>query len=301
MGQSAHNATATAVANTTNTASWWVRWRGEMTNIAFVSPAFVFLAILFVYPVASFLLRGVFDPGFTLEHYARVFMTSAYREVVWYTIKISGITTIVCLLMAYPMAMVMANASTRIRYVLFVFVLIPFWTNVLARMYGWMVLLGRNGVINQFLQGIGLTDEPVSLMFNEFGVVVGMAHYMLPFMILPLYSVMSGIGSDLIQAGHTLGAGPVRAFWRIYFPLSLPGVGAGCILVFIISAGFFVTPALLGGPQNTMISQLIEQQANQTFNWAFAAALSGTLLLIGLIFYIGYNRFLSEERWYGSR
>lgn len=272
----------------------------KLVLFGFVVPVLLLLIGLFIYPVAAFLAQSLFDPGFTLKHYERIFSSPVYLRVLWVTVETSGLTTIGCLLFGYPVAYLLANSSSGVRKLLLPFILIPFWTNILVRLYAWLILLGHGGVINQWLQGIGLIDHPLPMLFNQFGVLVGMIHYMLPFMILPLYSVMSGIPTNLVPAANTLGAGPYRAFLRIYLPLSLPGVGAGSILVFIISSGFFVTPALLGGPQNTMISQLIEEQVAETFNWGFASALSALLLVVGLVFYIGYSKFISPERIYGK-
>lgn len=271
-----------------------------LVSAGFMIPVLVLLAVLFFYPIVVFLKQSLFDPDLTWSNYLEIFRVPVYLRVLWVTIETSGLTTVICLVLGYPVAYLLSTTTVRRRNALFAVVLIPFWTNILVRLYGWMILLGRAGVINELLQQTHVTSHPEQMLFNEFGVLVGMVQYMLPFMILALYSVMSSIPDDVLQAANTLGAGPYRTFCRVYFPLSLPGIGAGCILVFIISSGFFVTPALLGGPQNTMISQLIQQAVSQTFQWGFAAALSVVLLAIGLLFYIAYEQFISTEKIYGA-
>jgi putative spermidine/putrescine transport system permease protein len=170
-------------------------------------------------------------------------------------------------------------------------VILPFFTAILVRTYAWMVILGRNGIINQLLIYWGIVSEPLKLMHNLFGVYVGMVQILLPFMILPLCSVMLGIDRRLMNAAESLGANPLRVFWHIFLPLSLPGVGGGCLLVFIIALGFFITPRLLGGVSDVMISSYIETQVNQLLKWGFASAMAVVLLMITLLIFPIYNRF----------
>jgi putative spermidine/putrescine transport system permease protein len=157
-------------------------------------------------------------------------------------------------------------------------VLVPFWSSILVRTFAWLVLLQRRGLVNQALQGLGLTDAPLTLVHNRVGVLIGMAHILLPFMVLPLYSVMTRIDTSLMGAAATLGASPARGFWRVYLPLSRPGVINGTVLVFILGLGYFITPALLGGPQDTMIAQLIQSQVADFGAWGMAGALAVVLL-----------------------
>lgn len=263
-----------------------------------VLPCLLFLAVFFFIPIASFLSRSVLDPSFTLEHFAKAFARPVYMSVLLKTLNLSLITTVVSLALGYPVAFVLAHLQGRMKTVLLVFIVIPFWTNILVRMFAWMALLGSNGVINSNLQALGVIDQPLPLLYNFFSVVIGMTHYMLPFMILPCYATMEAIPKNLTNAAANLGAGPFTAFRRVFLPLSLPGAGAGCLLVFILSLGFYITPALMGGPQDTMFAQLIEIQINKTLDWGFAAALSTILVVITMVLYFAYNWILNVDRIY---
>jgi ABC-type spermidine/putrescine transport system permease subunit I len=181
-----------------------------------------------------------------------------------------------------------------------ILVLIPLWTSVLVRTYAWMVLLGREGLLNKLLLYFQLVSQPLSLLYTSKAVVLGMVQILLPFMILPLFSVMKGIDRNLLRASHSLGAGPAQTFLRVYFPLSLPGVVAGFILVFILALGFFITPALLGGRKDIMISMLIETQVRELLNWGFAAALSLVLLLTTFFILAIFHRFVGLEKLTGG-
>jgi ABC-type spermidine/putrescine transport system permease subunit I len=251
--------------------------------------------------MASFLAQSIFDPNFTLEHFSKAVTRPVYRSILWKTLRISAYTTFWCLAIGYPIAFVMAHARGKIKLVILALVLIPFWTSVLVRMFAWMALLGRDGFFNRTMLGMGIIDTPVPMLFNQFAVLVGMVHFMLPYMILPVYAVMTGIPRHLLDAAANLGAPPAKVFWRVYFPLSLPGVGAGGLLVFIISLGFYVTPALLGGAKDVMLAQIIEQQISETLNWGFASALSSILLAVTIVLFIVYDRLISPEKLYEGR
>ncbi len=275
------------------------RWE-KITVFAFVAPAMVLLLSLFVYPLIVFLLNSVFDPAFTLEHYVKAFTRPVYLRIFRITFEVSIFTTVGTLLIGYPVAYLFANVSDTTRNILLPVVLFPFWTSILVRMYAWMVLLGHNGVINQMLLGGELISSPLPRMFNRFGVLVGMIHFMLPYMILTLYSVMTGIPRELTQAAASLGAPPYKRFFRIYLPLSLPGIAAGCLLVFILAVAFFVTPALLGGLKDTMISQVIQSEIDDALNWGFGAALSTLLMVVTTALYLIYNRVMGVEKIHGG-
>ncbi|MFK5997295.1 MAG: ABC transporter permease [Rhodobacterales bacterium] len=272
----------------------------KLALFGFMVPALALLAVFFLYPMISFLAQSLFDPQFTTEHFDKTFGRPVYMKILWKTLRISAYTTILCFIIGYPVAFMMAHAKGKTKMVIVVFVLIPFWTSVLVRMFAWMALLGRDGVINRALMHLHITDEPISMLFTQFAVLVGMVHYMLPYMILPVFAVMTGIPKNLMDAASNLGASPLRVFTRVYFPLSLPGIGAGGLLVFIISMGFYVTPALLGGPQDVLLAQIIEQQISDTLNWGFAAALSTVLLGVTIVLYFFYDRLISPEKIYGG-
>ena len=247
------------------------------------------------------LLISLFDPHFTLEHYAHFFREPTYFLVLIETFKMAASVTVIALLLGYPVAYLLANAPPRVSSLLMIIVVLPFLTAILVRTYAWMVILGRNGVVNQVLLHLGLISSPVKLMHNIIGVYVGMVQILLPFMILPLYSVMSGINKDYLKAAENLGANPIRVFLHVFLPLSLPGVGGGCLLVFIIGLGFYITPALLGGISDVMISMLIESQVNSLLNWGFASALAVILLVMTLILFYIYNRFFGVDRLMSGR
>lgn len=274
--------------------------REQWVQMNFLVPCLLFLVLFFFVPLAMFLSNAFFDPGFTLEHFEKAFTRPLYMKTLVKTLKLSLTTTIVCVILAYPVAFVITHTSGKVKTAILILVLIPFWTNILVRMFAWLAILGRNGVINSNLIAMGAIDEPISLLYNYFAVVLGMTHYMLPFMILPIYSVMAAIPANLTDAAANLGATPFRAFLRVFLPLSLPGVGAGCLLVFILSLGFFITPALMGGAKDTMFAQIIEIQINQMLNWGFAAALSTILLVLTIILYLIYDRLLGVDRIYGK-
>ena len=272
----------------------------KLALFAFLVPALALLAVFFLYPMVSFLAQSIFDPDFTTEHFDKAFGRPVYLKILWKTLRVSAYTTILCFAIGYPVAFVMAHATGKAKMAIIVFVLIPFWTSVLVRMFAWMALLGRDGVINRALMHVGLTDQPLEMLFTQFAVLVGMVHYMLPYMILPIFAVMTGIPKNLMDAASNLGAPPGKVFWRVYFPLSLPGVGAGGLLVFIISMGFYVTPALLGGAKDVLLAQIIEQQISDTLNWGFAAALSAILLAVTIVLFLFYDRLISPEKIYGG-
>ena len=250
-----------------------------------VYPLVLLLLATFVYPVGQILVLSLFDPAGqpTAANYVRVLAI---------TFEIAGWTTALALLAGYPVAYLLAHASTRSRDTLTLLVLMPFWTSFLVRTFAWMILLGRNGAVNRLLMSLGITDAPLSLIFNFTGVMIGMVHAMMPLGILAMLSVMQRIDTTLVSAARTLGARGGQAFWRIYFPLSLPGAAAGGLLVFITVLGFFITPALLGGRREIMISQVIISVIQELMNWRFAGALSVVLLVAaGIVFYL-YDRLL---------
>jgi ABC-type spermidine/putrescine transport system permease subunit I len=259
-----------------------------------------FVMTFYIYPLVRMLLMSLFDPGFTLEHYHHFFREPAYFLVLIETFKMAASVTVITFLLGYPVAYLLANTPPRTSRLLMIIVVLPFLTAILVRSYAWMVILGRNGVLNQLLLQLNLISSPLKLMHNIIGVYIGMVQILLPFMILPLYSVMSGINRDYLKAAENLGASPVRVFLYVFFPLSLPGVGGGCLLVFIIGLGFYITPALLGGISDVMISMLIESQVNSLLNWGFASALAVVLLVVTLILFYFYNRFFGVDRLVGG-
>jgi putative spermidine/putrescine transport system permease protein len=241
---------------------------------------------LFAYPVAALLLMSITSPEPGLQNFVKLIEAPVYLKALWNTVGISVSVTVTCVLLAYPIAYTMAHAGARLRRLLIFVVLVPFWSSILVRTFAWMVLLQKKGLINKALvEYLGLIETPLTLIYNRVGVVIGMSHILLPFMILPLYSVMTRIDPTLSSAAASLGASPVRNFLRVYLPLSLPGLLAGSLLVFVMGLGYYITPALLGGPGDAMIAQLIEMQVADFGDWGLAGALSVVLLAgTGIVF-----------------
>ncbi|SAL40404.1 binding-protein-dependent transport system inner membrane protein [Caballeronia turbans] len=222
--------------------------------------------------------------------------SSVYRQAFLRTISISASVTLLCLVLGYPVAWLLANLPAQSSNRLMLFVIVPFWTSLLVRTTAWYVLLQPGGVINGLLMGLGLATHPVPLIFNRTGVLIGMTHVLLPYMILAIYSVMKGVSPVYVRAAQSLGAHPFTAFVRVYIPQTLPGVGAGCFLVFVLALGYYITPALLGGAGDEMISQLIALQTNTQLNWGLAGALSAYLVIFTAIFYFLFNRIVGIDR-----
>ncbi len=243
-------------------------------------------------PLTGFFLLGALD----LKQSASGDIQSVGAEraifvkVLGRTLWIGFWVTVLCLALGYPVAYLLATASSRVANLLMILVLLPFWTSLLVRTTAWVVLLQKDGPVNGLLHGIGLIDEPLRLIFNRVGVYVAITHVLLPFMILPLYSVMKGIGPTTMRAAVSLGAHPFLAFARVYLPQTVPGITAGTLLVFISALGYYVTPALIGGADDQMLSTFIAFYTNETTNWGMAGALGGILLVITALLYTVYGR-----------
>jgi putative spermidine/putrescine transport system permease protein len=224
--------------------------------------------------------------------------SAVYVDVIARTFYISLAVTLICLVLGYPLAYLISAQPPQRAGLLLIMVLLPFWTSLLVRTTAWVVLLQGEGVVNTFLRWLGVIDKehPLALIHNRVGVLIAMTHILLPFMILPIYSVMKSIPPSYMRAASSLGASPVRAFLRVYVPLSMPGVSAGCLLVFILALGYYITPALVGGPHDQMLSYFIAYFANQVTNWGMAAALSAILLGLVLILYAVYSRLVGLDR-----
>ena len=218
-----------------------------------------------------------------------------YVQLYLKTLRLAAVITLLTLLLGYPLAAVLARAPARTSNLLLVLVLVPFWTSLLVRTTAWIALLQTNGVINSLLLGAGITGEPLEMLYTEFATILAMTHILLPMMILPLYSVMKGIDPSYVRAALSLGSRPVAAFFKVYLPMSLPGVSAGVLLVFIISVGYYITPALVGGTDGQMISNLIAFHMQQSNNWELAAALGTLLLVVVVVLYWLYDRLVGTD------
>lgn len=219
-----------------------------------------------------------------------------YRTILWRTFWISAVVTLACLVLGYPLAYRLATLPEGTANLLMILVLLPFWTSLLVRTASWIVLLQREGPLNDLLLWLGAIDEPLSLVYNRAGVYIAMTHVLLPFMVLPLYSVMRGIPPSYVRAALSLGAKPSTAFLRVYLPLSMPGVAAGCLLVFILAIGYYITPALVGGAADQMISYFVAFFTLETVNWGMAAALGTVLLVATVLLYLAYARVVGIDR-----
>ncbi|WP_150577520.1 ABC transporter permease subunit [Pandoraea aquatica] len=265
------------------------------------APIVILLAVMLIYPVGQLLLLSIRgESGFTLAEYQRLFASSVYVEVLLITLKVSLYTTFFAVLTGYPIAYRLSTLSGARKQRLLFWLLLSFWTSFLVRTFAWVVLLGRNGVVNRTLLDLGLIDQPLSLLYSFPAVVLGMVHALMPLAVLTMLSVMENIDRRLPSAASTLGARPGTVFWRVYFPLSLPGVAAGALMVFVTSIGFFITPTLLGGRHETMITQLIIDQVMQALNWGFAGAISVLLLAVVLVVFFVYDRMVGLSTMAGG-
>ena len=220
------------------------------------------------------------------------------HKILWVrTIEVAFFVTILCFLMAYPIAHLLATLPMKYSNLLMICVLLPFWTSLLVRTASWMILLQQQGIVNDFFVWVGLVtdDNRPEMMYNKTGTYVAMTQILLPFMVLPLYSVMKTISPSLMRAGKSLGGTPFVAFWKVYFPLTIPGIGAGCLLVFILAIGYYITPALVGGASGTLISNQIAYHMKSTLDWSFASAM-GLMLLTGVLaIYWIYNKLVGVD------
>jgi putative spermidine/putrescine transport system permease protein len=219
-----------------------------------------------------------------------------YIDIFARTFWMGLVITVICLFLAYPLAYLLANLPARQSNLLMILVLLPFWTSILVRVAAWIVLLQSSGLINGALMALGIIDKPLELVFNRVGVYISMVHIMLPFMILPIYSVMKGISPTYMRAAISLGCNPFASFWRVYFPQTYAGVGAGCLLVFILAIGYYITPALLGSPNDQMVSYFVAFYTNTSINWGMATALGGLLLLATVVLYLIYSWLVGASR-----
>jgi putative spermidine/putrescine transport system permease protein len=261
-------------------------------------PPFLYLCVVFAYPLYTILEQSFTEPTAGFGNYEKFFSTGVYTEALVRTITTAGLVTAICLVLGYPYAFLMTVVGGTWRRVLVFFVLVPLWTSLLVRTYAWTVLLQDTGVINRALIGVGIIDQPLHLIRTTTGVVIGMSQVLLPFMVLPLYANMRGIDPAYMRAAANLGARPVNAFRRVYLPMSLPGVAAGSLIVFIYALGFYITPALLGSPQNALLSQLIVTQVSQLLDFGAGSAMAGILLAVTLLLVAVLSRFIRPDEGY---
>jgi ABC-type spermidine/putrescine transport system permease subunit I len=263
-------------------------------------PALALQALLFMLPLAIVLERSLFDPDPTLANFVAIFTQGLYLRVLATTMVIGVVVTAVCASLGYVLAYFMAHSGRLVTGIILLAILVPLWTNLVARMFALQVVLGRQGFVNESLLGLGLIDEPLPLLFNLFSVVVGMVQALLPFVVLPCYAVMRNMDRSLVPAARSLGAGPFRAFRTVYLPMSAPGLVTGIALCFILAIGFVVTPLILGGTNEYTIGALITVQMRQPLNWGLGSALAITLLVTTAVIVYAYQRRYGLDRLLGG-
>ncbi|AZO64300.1 MULTISPECIES: ABC transporter permease [unclassified Mesorhizobium] len=263
-------------------------------------PALTLITLFFVVPVVALLLRSVTEPVPGLQNYAILFGDGTYARVFFNTFLVATVVTAVTVIVAFPVAWMLAIMPPALGSIVFGIIILSMWTNLLTRTYAWMVLLQRTGVINRTLMDIGLISEPLPLINNLTGVTIGMVYIMLPFMILPLVGTLRAIDPMTLRAAALCGASPFDAFRRILLPLSLPGIAAGGLMVFVMSLGYFVTPTLLGGTSNMMLAAMIAQMIQSLLNWGLGSAAAFILLLVTMALYALQLRLVGAKRMTGG-
>lgn len=266
-----------------------------------LTPLLGLLVLVFFLPIGWFLFQAISESNLSLmEQLNSVLLSPDISYVLWNTNLIALIVTLTVLVMAYPIAYVLAYSNKLFFTLIIISVIVPYFTSVVVRTYSWMVLLGRNGIVNQLLLNSGVIDQPLELMYNRTGVIIGMSYVLLPYLVLTLFSAMKGIDYNLIRAAQSMGASGTYTFLKIFLPLSMPGLISGCLIVFILAIGFFITPALMGGAEDVMIAMLIQREIELNLNWPVAAMLSLALLAVTLVLYAIYYRYTNLDRMLGK-
>lgn len=276
--------------------------RERRLMLVLLAPALLTVVILLIVPLLWLAWQSIRqDGGFTLVHYERFFTDPVYWMTFLQTFRIAFVVTFSTVLLGYPVAYVAAGLPQKWGMAVLALVLLPFWTSVLVRAYSWLILLQRTGIVNSTLQGLGLTSGPLPLVNNELGTVIATIHILLPFMVLPLYATMKKIPPELTMAGASLGGSPLHVFWRVFLPLSLPGMIAGMVLVFVLTLGFYITPELLGGGRTYMVSMLVARNIDVYNEWGAASSISVVLMLCVFLVFRLTSLLIPFERIMGTR
>ncbi len=273
-----------------------------------MAPGLLIFTFFFLLPVGQLLIISFFrspsgeamQPAFVFDQYVRFLTDPHYLLILGRTLAIGAVVSVICLILGYCLAYGVARANPKQRYVLLLLIALPLLTSAVIRNFGWMVILGRNGLINQALIGLGFINKPIDLLYTSTGVVIALVHVLLPYMVLVLYSVLEGMDRNLESAASNLGASPSKVFWLVTFPLSLPGIIAGTLLVFSISISFYITPALIGGPKVQVMATEIYNQTTHLMNWPYASAIAVILLVTVFIITNLYNRAVSRSSSQGA-
>ncbi|UPY38781.1 ABC transporter permease [Sediminicoccus sp. KRV36] len=266
---------------------------GHLGAFLLLLPALLLMALVFLIPIGWFVIGALSELGGLAEIWEEAVAVLGSRAIIGAILNtnwIAFLVTCLTLLIGYPVAYALSRAKGLVFTLILVCILLPYFTSVIVRTYAWMVLLGRNGLINQALLGLGIIEAPLQLMYNRAGVLIGMTYVLLPYMVLTLYSAMKAVDPRLLQAAEGMGASPLRVFFKVFMPLTLHGVIAGGLIVFILGIGFFITPALMGGPSDIMIAMLIEREIELLLNWPVAALMTLVLLAVTLSLYAVYHR-----------
>lgn len=275
--------------------------RMTFSNEMLLYPVLAFLLIFFVLPIGWFFVKSALDyDGNFLVMLLETFSSNLFISVALKTVWLSLIVTLLALVCAYPVAYTMTRSGSFRFTLIVICVIVPYFTSIIVRTYSWMIILGTRGVINTVLIQIGLIDQPLNLMYNMVGVTIGMTYVLLPYFVLTLFSTMKGIDMWLLQAGRSMGASNFYIFRRVFFPLSMPGIVSGFLIVYILAVGFFITPALMGGPNDVMLATLIQRNIEVSVNWPLASALALFLLVITLIIYAIYCKYTDLDKMLGK-
>ena len=274
---------------------WWL-----------LSPALLTITLLVVVPMSLILIYsfyinidlGVDQPAFSFENWSELFSDSYYHVAIWKTFRLAAIVTVLAAFLGYIPAYFIANTTFKHKWLLLLLLILPFWVSFIIRTLSWIHILGNQGAINGLLLWLGIIDEPLQMMFNEFSVVLGFLHVYLPFMILNVYVSLEGIDRNLVPAARTLGCAPMQAFREVTLPLSLPGLAAGSMLVFVLTAGSYVTPLILGGPNDFLFGNLIYDAVLSELNWPMGATLSFALLVLLGVVVVLYRRLMGMNQLY---
>jgi putative spermidine/putrescine transport system permease protein len=272
------------------------RHKPDWRNLRLLTPALLLLAVFFVLPVLSLLLRSIMEPTPGLQNYVELLGSTTYLKVFGNTFLVASVVTIATVVIGFPTAWLLAIAPRKISSLLFSILLLSMWTNLLARTFSWMVLLQSTGPINRLLMALHIINEPLAMVNNLVGVTIGMTYIMLPFLVMPLHATLRSIDASTLRAAAVCGASRWQAFWRVLVPLAAPGIASGALMVFVMALGYFVTPALLGGPSYMMLAELIAQLVQGLLNWGLAGAAAFVLLAVTLGLFTLQLRFTGGAR-----
>jgi putative spermidine/putrescine transport system permease protein len=265
-----------------------------------LAPCLIWISFFFLLPLGLMIWNSLASAGYSFAAYATLFTSPLYTKVMLTTARTATIATLLTLMLAYPMAYALTVSGGKLRALILVFVFIPYWVDIIVRTFSWLILLGDHGLINKLLLMFGIVHTPVQLLYNPFSVLVAMVQILLPLATVMLFGAMLRIDRTLVAAAKIHGASPWQAFRAVFLPLSLPGVYGAALLVFVLSLGFYVTPALLGSPRETMIAQTIVLEASELMDWQQASAAGFALLMITTFVAVIYNRYFSLDRLWGG-